>query len=150
MLFALEQRSSEDGGDHLHQSLLSGLRKHIFSTSLLNQNFWGDSLGIRIFTGSPDHSNDQESVKTTPLQFGALDSDLSSITNQPSDLAFRFPSEKWAWISKIPFILGILRVCPESPDGPQLFELSFMDCSVPGATKAHCGDTLKRTPVWLI
>ena len=81
---------------------------------------------------------------------GALDSDLSSITNQPSDLAFRFPSEKWAWISKIPFILGILRVCPESPDGPQLFELSFMDCSVPGATKAHCGDTLKRTPVWLI
>lgn len=53
-------------------------------------------------------------------------------------------------IFKIPFILGILCVCPESPDGPQLSELSFVDCSVTGAAEVHCRHTLKRIPIWLI
>lgn len=111
---------------------------------MVNQNL-GDTLGICIFTRSPDHSNDQESVRTTPLQSGALDSDLSPITTSQvtllSDSALKMGMDL-----QDPFILGILRVRSESPDGPQLFERSFMDCSVPGATNVHCRNTLKRIP----
>lgn len=41
-------------------------------------NFW-ETPWESASTRSPDHSNDQESVRTTPLQSGALDSDLSPI-----------------------------------------------------------------------